>query len=336
MQNGLYKDVFFSQNLKKINESQFDVSWWYRTTFSHLQNLRKQTLFFEGINYKANVWLNGKQIGSSSQVVGAMRNFQFGLDSLQKENALAVQVFKPIDHTFPPDNNSTDLAISFIDWSPHPPDFSMGIFRRVLLRSSYEGFTIDFPLVSTFLSRNNSVATLDIMAEISNSFGVNDTVPVNVTCNIYFLEGNRFSENASLSFSNEFPFSGKSINVWFNSSQFASLVLQNAESKLWWPWQMGKQTMHKLEMKVSVKGEESDSLQTLFGIRQVTSSLTASQYRVFKVNGKNILIRGAGWAPDLFLVFNLFFTFCGVISKQCGVFGGREQTGQYKRFTSNM
>jgi exo-1,4-beta-D-glucosaminidase len=45
----------------------------------------------------------------------------------------------------------------------------------------------------------------------------------------------------------------------------------------------------------------SESLDARFGIREVTSELTSDGYRVYLVNGRRILIRGAGWAPDLFL-----------------------------------
>ena len=37
------------------------------------------------------------------------------------------------------------------------------------------------------------------------------------------------------------------------------------------------------------------------GIREITSELTAKGARVFKVNGRPVLIRGGGWAPDMFL-----------------------------------
>jgi len=38
-----------------------------------------------------------------------------------------------------------------------------------------------------------------------------------------------------------------------------------------------------------------------FGIREVTSEIDAQGHRLFRVNGKRILIRGGGWAPDMLL-----------------------------------
>jgi exo-1,4-beta-D-glucosaminidase len=43
----------------------------------------------------------------------------------------------------------------------------------------------------------------------------------------------------------------------------------------------------------------SDSTTVDFGIREATSELTDQGYRLFRINGKKILIRGAGWAADM-------------------------------------
>ena len=63
--NGQYKDLLFGMNYKKADKTPFDVSWWYRTSFkapSALEGKHIQ-LQFDGLSYRANIWLNGKQIG---------------------------------------------------------------------------------------------------------------------------------------------------------------------------------------------------------------------------------------------------------------------------------
>src|SRR5208282_4467070 len=50
------------------------------------------------------------------------------------------------------------------------------------------------------------------------------------------------------------------------------------------------------------RGEDiSDTATIRYGVREVTSELDAQGHRVFRVNGKRILIRGGGWAPDMLL-----------------------------------
>lgn len=71
---------------------------------------------------------------------------------------------------------------------------------------------------------------------------------------------------------------------------------------------MGTPTLYSLSMQFSVDGSVSDELTTKFGVRQATSRLDASSHRIFSINGKDVLIRGAGYSPDLFQRrFAMFF-----------------------------
>ena len=56
-----------------------------------------------------------------------------------------------------------------------------------------------------------------------------------------------------------------------------------------------------LQMTAAVDGAISDRASATFGIRSVSSHLTPQGYQQFVINGKPVLIRGAGWAPDMFL-----------------------------------
>jgi exo-1,4-beta-D-glucosaminidase len=56
-----------------------------------------------------------------------------------------------------------------------------------------------------------------------------------------------------------------------------------------------------LYFQVDGPANVSDRAQVTFGIREFTSELTEKGHRLFKINGRNILIRGAAWAPDMFL-----------------------------------
>jgi exo-1,4-beta-D-glucosaminidase len=71
--------------------------------------------------------------------------------------------------------------------------------------------------------------------------------------------------------------------------------------RLWWPVNMGPQNLYDLDLKVTINGVTSDENITQFGIREATSELNEKGFRVFKINGKPVLVRGGGWAPDMFL-----------------------------------
>jgi len=98
-------------NIAMQPDSPYAVSWWYRKQFAAPASYSGKTtwLNFKGINYRANVWLNGKQIATSDQIAGAWRTYEFNVTEALKpgaENVLAVQVFAPTEN---------DLAITFVD-----------------------------------------------------------------------------------------------------------------------------------------------------------------------------------------------------------------------------
>ena len=59
--------------------------------------------------------------------------------------------------------------------------------------------------------------------------------------------------------------------------------------------------MERLSVSFAVGGRESDEKSVEFGIREITSELNSSGSRLFRVNGKPILVRGAGWSQDMML-----------------------------------
>jgi exo-1,4-beta-D-glucosaminidase len=91
----------------------------------------------------------------------------------------------------------------------------------------------------------------------------------------------------------------ESKTVRLTPEQYSQLRL--AHPHLWWPYQMGEPYLYTANFQVVSANGESDSALVNFGIREVTSELTSNGSRLFKVNGKNVLIRGAAWAPDMML-----------------------------------
>jgi exo-1,4-beta-D-glucosaminidase len=89
----------------------------------------------------------------------------------------------------------------------------------------------------------------------------------------------------------------ESKTVRLSPEQFSQLKL--AQPRLWWPYQMGEPYLYSAKFRVETDGGVSDSSVFAFGIREVTSELTPNGGRLFRVNGRSVLIRGAAWAPDM-------------------------------------
>ncbi|MET0134913.1 MAG: exo-beta-D-glucosaminidase, partial [Kibdelosporangium sp.] len=71
--------------------------------------------------------------------------------------------------------------------------------------------------------------------------------------------------------------------------------------RVWWPAQLGDQPLYRVEVTARVGGWTSDRAAATFGIRDVQSNLNAKGDRQFIINGRQLQIRGGGWASDLLL-----------------------------------
>ena len=270
-------------NLAMPPDSPYAVSWWYRTQFSAPADYAGKTVWlnFRGINYRANIWLNGKQIANSNDVAGAWRTYEFNVTAALKsgaENVLAVQVFAPTEN---------DLAITFVDWNPAPPDKNMGLWRDVYLTASGP-VAVRYPAVVSKLNlpAANS-ARLTVTAELKNATAQK-------------VDGKLKGQIDNVSFEQDVELApNETKNVTFTPDKFPQLVF--AKPRLWWPAQMGQPNLYSVAIQFEIDGAISDSAQTHFGIREITSNLNSIGGRAFHVNGKNILIRGGGWTPDLML-----------------------------------
>src|SRR5215467_4339711 len=298
---GDFPKPYYGMNLRKIpgiaaykigqtfadkpipDDSPYAASWWYRTEFLTPGNHRHVALHFDGINNRANVWINGKKIADAKDVAGAYRTFEFDITlELAKtgSNVVAVEVFA---------QTQNDLGINWADWNPTPPDKNMGLWQDVYLTTSGP-VEIRYPAVVThFADKDGASAELTIVAQLHNA----SDKPV---------EGKFKAEIAGLTLRVEHAESlaaGETKSVKLVPQDFTQLAVKKA--KLWWPAQMGSPNLYDLHTSFSIANAISDSQHTPVGIREITSEMTEKGARLFRVNGKPILIRGAGWAPDMML-----------------------------------
>jgi exo-1,4-beta-D-glucosaminidase len=270
-------------NIAMASDSPYAVSWWYRKPFTIPASYKGKTIWlkFNGINYRANIFLNGKQIAKSDDVAGAWRTYELNITSAAKpgtENVLAVQAWAPTDH---------DLAITFVDWNPAPPDKNMGLWRDVYVTRSGP-VALRYPTVVSKLNPpGNDSAQLTVTAQVKN--GTDQPVKGKLKGQIDKVT---FEQDVDLA-------ANESKDVTFSPDKFSQLVFSNP--RLWWPVQMGVPNLYKLNMEFEVNGVASDKSSSEFGIREITSDLNPVGGRAFHINGKNILIRGGGWTPDMML-----------------------------------
>ena len=272
------KGIFANQDFPK--GSPFACAWWFRTEFS-LPEKAAQTnrwLHFLGINYRANIWINGQKIANEEEVAGTYRSYEFDVTRILepgKQNALALEIRAP---------GKNDLGITWVDWNPTPPDKSMGIWKEVFLTESGP-VTVRDPFVTSRVSPDLRSAALTVAADLRN-------VGQTAVAGTLRVDSEIFNAIQPVTLA---PRESKTVH--FTPEDFSLLRVKNP--RLWWPYTMGEPHLYRATLTFESNGRVSDAVEVTFGIRQVTAEVNSEGHLLFKVNGRNVLIRGAGWAPDL-------------------------------------
>jgi exo-1,4-beta-D-glucosaminidase len=305
VENGVYQDPYFGMNLRSVPgieypiggqyanidmpaNSPYLVPWWYRKEFELPKHFQGRTVWmgFHGINYRAEIWINGKKVAGTDEVVGAFRRYEFEVTQYIHEtgkNVVAVSVTAP---------KPGELGITFVDWNPMAPDKEMGLWQEVVLsdsgpvavRHAFVDAKLDLPAAA--------MAHLTVRAQLQN---------ITATTVKGTLKGKIIGAAKPVEFSQAVELAPKETREVILSPE-STPVLNVEKPKLWWPYQMGDPFLHNLylEFEEEHKGI-SDKQAIAFGIVQTDSELTPEGYRLFKVNGKPVLVRGAGWTPDMML-----------------------------------
>ena len=297
----IFPDPYFGSNLRQIPgtsypighnfanlpmppDSPYACGWWYRTEFATsplTQRDNRLWLHFGGINYRGEIWMNGHRVADASTIAGAYRTYDFDVTDLVtpgKANVLAVKTTAPTEK---------DLGINWVDWNPCPPDKDMGLWGPVNLVESGP-VTVRSPMVVThFPNGSTNRADLTVYAELHNTTGAP-------------IQGVLSGMAAGVHFEKAVQLGAKEDQtVAITSDQVPALRIQNP--KLWWPRQMGEPHLEQLTVAFNAQGGTMDEQSIRFGIREITSELTPNGSRLFRVNGRPILIRGAGWSQDMLL-----------------------------------
>jgi exo-1,4-beta-D-glucosaminidase len=289
LENHVFKnDVFYSDNLRAVQVPEasgnlFVTPWWYRAdvTLASGSAGRHTLLRTNGMIASADVWVNGHQVADHADMAGAypVRELDVTRWVHAGANVLAMRVH--------PADPRMSLSIGWVDWNPTPPDNNMGPWRGVDVAQTGP-VELSHPHVrSTLPLPDLSHATLEVTVEAKNLDTVAHDAAISGT-----VAGVSLQQTVHLA-------PGQTQTVSFSPKTTPGLALDRP--KIWWPIGMGEHPLYQLDMTAAVDGATSDHTTATFGIRSVSSTLTKQGYRQFFINGKPLLIRGGGWAPDMFL-----------------------------------
>ena len=323
--NKIYPEPYYGLNNKLESNLIPDIyhigrdfyTYWFRTEFTLDKNAcknKKIWLQVDGINYRAEIWLNGSMIGSMTGMFQQQTIEITDKASFDRDNVLAVKVY-PVNApgTIKPKGNKSFGAtgefqnggngeigknvtqLMTVGWDftylDGIRDRNTGIWRDISIFTTGQA-KLSHPFVKSDIAKPTyDIARQTVSVEVSypNYLPQNRHQKVKVTGEI---------KDQNIHFEKEISmFRSEIREVIFTPEEFPQLIIE--KPRLWWPVNKGSQELYELILKVEVNGHITDSIYTRFGIRELTSTTdTPDGSRTFYVNGKPIFIRGTNWLPE--------------------------------------
>ncbi len=298
LNDGALPDPNYADNQLLISDSYFYSDFWYRDVFTAPQNYKGKRVYlnFDGINWEAEAYLNGHDLG---RINGSFIRGKFDVTSLLKpgaQNVLAVRIIKNDTPGFPteqnrnsPDANGGELgadnptfhASIGWDWIPTIRGRDTGIWNDVYLTDS-GSVTLENPFVSIKLPLPDTTS-----AYVSVQITLHNHVSQRIKG---VLKGSFGTTTFEKSVTLE-PAETKTITL--DPATNPSLRLHNP--RLWWPNGYGKQNLYKVKLAfVTDNGQVSDSKSFKTGVREMTYSEKGGALRIW-VNGRRFIGRGGNW-----------------------------------------
>ncbi len=294
---GAIPDPNYGRNQLYISDSFFYADFWYRTEFESPQLHRNQHawLNFDGINWKADVYLNGAKIG---RVEGGFMRGRFDVTKnllSGRKNAMAVRLIKNDtpgsvkQKTFASagnnggalglDNPTFHASVGW-DWISTIRGRNTGIWNDAYLTVSGP-VTIEHPFVTTTLPLpETSSADVNLEVELVN----HESKTVKGRLRGRFGEV-KFEQKIKLAAS-------ASTTLKLNPSTHRTLRLE--KPRLWWPAGYGEPQLYDMELAFEAHHHVSDRKSLKVGVRQMTYSKESGKLRIW-VNGRRLVPKGGNW-----------------------------------------
>jgi mannosylglycoprotein endo-beta-mannosidase len=316
--DGVYPEPLYGENMRAIPESLNKASYWYRTTFTvpAAYKGRHTWIHFGGINYSAHIWVNGREVGTMR---GAFVRGDFDISQFVQpgHRAVLAVLVAPQPHPGVPHEHTVALGVgknggetaidgpTFLstigwDWLPAIRDRDTGIWLPVTMDATGPVLVKD-PFITTDLSAAHDSADLHVSATLENK----SAKPVTGTLTGVIQLKNSRPESAQPpgAQNREITFH-KSVTIAANAAEAIALEskstpeLHLADPKLWWPNGYGQQNLYTLTLRFDVGKKSSDSNTQQFGIRKIEYQVADSENLTLSVNGVRVMARGGNWGLD--------------------------------------
>lgn len=300
------------------HENPWSKPYWFRSEFNLPTDFKGKVvwLHLDGINYRADVWVNGKQVGDHKNVAGMFERFRFNVTDVihrASANAIAVRIH-PLDFCGDPVDeqlggvmgiygpnagdaeilrNVTQYCSIGWDWVAACRDRNVGIWQHIWLEGTGEVAVRD-PAGFTALSPINDSAKVKVRFHCENG----TAKPVHAEVRIR-IEPDGFKDKTIELRKKIVVQPGAPQEFILDAADHPELAMQNP--KLWWPVGYGDHPLYTLTVEVWTAGVMSSSAKSNLGVRTVGTLVLPSGGRAFTVNGRIFRLSGGAWVPDFLM-----------------------------------
>ena len=293
---GALPDMNYDDNLMLSSESFFDGDFIYKRTFDLPKEMQGKRVFlnFDGINWKAEVTLNGTNLG---RIEGAFKRGKFDITPYLKpfDNELQVLIIananpggvkvkteKNTDFNggiLGADNPTFHATVGW-DWISTIRGRDIGIWDDVYLTSSSD-VTVSDPVVTTMLNEGDTLATMTPAVMLIN----HAQGPVTGMLHGHIGEI-CFEKQVTLA-------AGEAIEESFDPDEFPQL--KDQRMRLWWPNGYGDAYLYDAGFEFIVDGQQSDAVEYKAGIREVKTIDKDTKLKIY-INHRRLVPLGGNWA----------------------------------------
>lgn len=318
VKNCIVPDPYYGLNNKieekiipDLSENRSFYEATFRTKISLPSDWAKRVVWMrpEGINYRSEIYLNGKLAAStrgmfSRNAVDVSPYVKIGLD-----NDLVVKVW-PVDHPGSTKQKSWGAAngewhnggdgeigrdvtmLMSAGWdfmfNDGIRDRNTGIWKDIVFFVT-DNVRLDHPYVRTKINADLSLAELTLEVDLQNAAnGWGSEVNGMLTAEV---------EGTDVRFEKE-------VRMFRGERRTEFLTAKMNDPKLWWPRNKGAQHLYALKVRFTdaKTGRVSDEKRIRFGVRELTSDQSGKGgARQFYCNRRKIFIRGTNWIPEAML-----------------------------------
>lgn len=295
---GAIADIRYDDDQFQISESWFNSDFWYRNEFVIPAELAGRTMMlnFDGINWKADVYVNGEKTG---RIEGAFTRGRFDITDFVKAgqtNALAVRIYRNDNPgvikeqtRYSADVNGGELggdnptfhATIGWDWIPTVRGRNIGIWNDVYLTSHDGGVTVDDVFFDTDLPLpETDHADIKPVITLTNHNDVQTSGSIRVKYGPLAFSGDVTLE------------AGQTKDVAMNPVRLD-------DPELWWPNGYGEPHLYDAEVAFETGGNISDVKKVKSGVREMAYTMENGILDIF-INGRRLIANGGNWGfPEI-------------------------------------